>query len=293
MTDEIANVDDSEYESAFDEFSGDNSPESVDEPEQVEESAEQDGAEEVEADEAETGNDEEAEGESEPEAQEPDELTKLKEENQRLQHQFNSVNGRVSAYQRQAEQYKQQLEQRQTQQAQAGDNPQGSGMSDEKWEALKKDYPDIAEAMESQLNGIRSQYESQISTLKNEVEPLKQYQQQTQQELHINSQMQALESQHPDWREVVNTEDYNQWLQTQPPSIQQLMNSTDAQDNIFLLNTFKATRAPQAPAVNPVISKRERQLKQSQTLPSRSTKGGQNEIADDDYEAAFNYYAEK
>lgn len=286
MTDEIANVDDSEYENAFDEFSGDTSTESDDEPEQVEESAEPDSEEAPEAEGSE-------ETESEPEAQEPDELTKLKEENQRLQHQFNSVNGRVSAYQRQAEQYKQQLEQRQAQQPQAGDNPQGSGMSDEKWEALKQDYPDIAEAMEAQLNGIRSQYESQISTLKNEVEPLKQYQQQTQQELHINSQRQALESQHPDWRDVVNTEDYAQWLQTQPPSIQQLMNSTDAQDNIFLLNTFKATRAPQAPAVNPVISKRERQLKQSQTLPSRSTKGGQNEIADDDYEAAFNYYAEK
>lgn len=291
MTDEIANVDDSEYESAFDEFSGDTSTESDDEPEQVEESAEPDNAEEVEADESDSNED--AEGESEPEAQEPDELTKLKEENQRLQHQFNSVNGRVSAYQRQAEQYKQQLEQRQAQQSQAGDNPHGSGMSDEKWEALKQDYPDIAEAMESQLNGIRSQYESQISTLKNEVEPLKQYQQQTQQELHISSQMQALESQHPDWREVVRTDDYNQWLQTQPPRIQELMESTDAADNIFLLNTFKATRAPQAPAVNPVTSKRERQLRQSQTLPSRSTKGGQNDIPDDDYEAAFNYYAEK
>lgn len=291
MTDEIANVDDSEYENAFDEFSGDTSPESVDEPEQVEESAEPDNAEEVEADESDSNED--AEGESEPEAQEPDELTKLKQENQRLQHQFNSVNGRVSAYQRQAEQYKQQLEQRQAQQPQAGDNPQGSGMSDEKWEALKKDYPDIAEAMESQLNGIRSQYEGELSRIKGEVEPLKQYQQQAQQELHISSQMQALESQHPDWRDVVQTEDYNQWLQTQPPSVQQLMNSTDAQDNIFLLNTFKATRAPQAPAVNPVISKRERQLRQSQTVPSRSTKGGQNDIADDDYEAAFNYFAEK
>ncbi len=275
MTDEIANVDDSEYEDAFNEMAGD-------------------ASEDIEAPEPESNGGQESAGTDESEApapQEPDELTKLKEENQRLQHQFNSVNGRVSAYQRQAEQYKQQLEQRQ--QPQAGDNPQGSGMSDEKWEALKKDYPDIAEAMESQLNGIRSQYEGELSRIKGEVEPLKQYQQQAQQELHISSQMQALESQHPDWRDVVQTEDYNQWLQTQPPSVQQLMNSTDAQDNIFLLNTFKATRAPQAPVQNPVISKRERQLRQSQTVPSRSTKGGQNDIADDDYEAAFNYFAEK
>lgn len=275
MTDEIANVDDSEYEDAFNELAEDS--------DDIEAQAPVDGAEEApEAEEAE-----------EPKAQEPDELTKLKQENQRLQHQFNSVNGRVSAYQRQAEQYKQQLEQRQAQQSQAGDNPHGSGMSDEKWEALKQDYPDIAEAMEAQLNGIRSQYEGELSRIKGEVEPLKQYQQQTQQAQHISSQMQALESQHPDWRDVVQTKDYSEWLRSQPHSIQQLMNSTDAQDNIFLLNTFKAARAPQAPAVNPVTSKRERQLRQAQTLPSRSTKGGQNDIPDDDYEAAFNYYAEK
>ena len=275
MTDEIANVDDSEYEDAFNEMAGD-------------------ASEDIEAPEPESNGGQESAGTDESETtepQEPDELTKLKEENQRLQHQFNSVNGRVSAYQRQAEQYKQQLEQRQ--QPQVGDNPQGSGMSDEKWEQLKEDYPDIAEAMESQLNGIRSQYEGELTRIKGEVEPLKQYQQQAQQELHISSQMQALESQHPDWRDVVKTDEYGQWLQTQPPSVQQLMNSTDAQDNIFLLNTFKATRAPQAPVQNPVISKRERQLRQSQTVPSRSTKGGQNDIADDDYEAAFNYFAEK
>ncbi|MBJ2129064.1 hypothetical protein JC525_08955 [Alteromonas sp. IB21] len=275
MTDEIANVDDSEYEDAFNEMAGD-------------------ASEDIEAPEPESNGGQESAGTDESEAeepQEPDELTKLKEENQRLQHQFNSVNGRVSAYQRQAEQYKQQLEQRQ--QPQVGDNPQGSGMSDEKWEQLKEDYPDIAEAMESQLNGIRSQYEGELTRIKGEVEPLKQYQQQAQQELHISSQMQALESQHPDWRDVVQTDEYGQWLQTQPPSVQALMESTDAQDNIFLLNTFKATRAPQAPVQNPVISKRERQLRQSQTVPSRSTKGGQNDIADDDYEAAFNYYAEK
>lgn len=282
MTDEIANVDDSEYEDAFNELAGNS--------DDVEAHAPVDDAEDNEEAQKETEAEEVA---SEPEAKEPDELTKLKEENQRLQHQFNSVNGRVSAYQRQAEQYKQQLEQRQAQQSQAGDNPKGSGMSDEKWEALKEDYPDIAEAMEAQLNGIRSQYEGELSRIKGEVEPLKQYHQQTQHDQHISSQMQALESQHPDWREVVRTEDYNQWLQTQPPRIQELMESTDAADNIFLLNTFKATRAPQAPAVNPVTSKRERQLRQAQTLPSRSTKGGQTDIADDDYEAAFNYYAEK
>lgn len=283
MTDEIANVDDSEYDSAFDEFANE-SNDDFEELGEVEE-PETDDAEESEA-EPEEGEQEEA-----PQPSEPDELTKLKQENQRLQHQFNSVNGRVSAYQRQAEQYKQQLEQRQAQQTQAGDNPQDSGMSDEKWEALKKDYPDIAEVMEAQLNGIRSKYEGELSRIKGEVEPLKQYQQQTQQAQHISSQMQALESQHPDWRDVVQTEDYSEWLRSQPHSIQQLMNSTDAQDNIFLLNTFKATRAPQAPAVNPVTSKRERQLRQAQTVPSRSTKGGQTDIADDDYEAAFDFFA--
>lgn len=283
MTDEIATNDNSEdFDGFFDEFAG----EQPAEQEEADESTEQP-----------TGNQdsEEASEDSntEAEAQTPDEVAELRKQLEAERHRFNSVNGRVNAYQRQIDQYKEQLAQQEQRSAEIGDNPQGSGMSDDKWNALKEDYPDIAEAMEAQLNGIRSQYETELNSLKQEVQPLKQYQEQTQYDQHFNSQLQALESQHPDWQDIVKTDDYAQWLETQPPSVQQLMNSTDAQDNIFLLNTFKATRAPQAPAQNPVTSKRERQLRQAQSIPGRSTTGGQSDIPSDDFEAAFNYYAEQ
>lgn len=292
MTDEIANQDDSEFDSYFDEFadgkSADNDIDETTDDEQLEPEGEP--AEEASEEEGKEG------GEAETEKpEEPDELTKLQEENKQLKHQFNSTNGRVSAFQRQNEQLKQQLAQasQRTAQQPAGDNPENSGMSDEKWESLKKDYPDIAEAMELQLNGMRTKYESQINEIKQKVQPLEQYQQKTQHDNHINSQMQSLNSAHPDWQDVVKTPDYSQWLRTQPASVQELMNSTDAQDNIFLLNTFKATRAPQAPAVNPVTQKREKALQQARTIPNRSRNGAQSVIAEDDFEAAFDYYAEK
>lgn len=278
MTDEIANVDDSEYDAAFDEFAG---GEPADAPEQ-DESEEQN----------EQGSDNQEEGEQVPDStDEPDEVTKLKAELQAANHKFNSVNGRINAYQRQINELKQQ--QQRAPQPSAGDNPQGSGMSDAKWEALKQDYPDIAEAMEAQLNGVRSQYQNELQQLRQQVEPIQQKQQEAEYNHHINSQMEALNSAHPDWQDVVKTADYTNWLHQQPQAIQQLMGSTSAEDNIYLLNTFKSTRsnAQATPDVNPVQQRRERQLQQARTIPNRSRTGGQSIIPEDDFDAAFEHYA--
>lgn len=280
MTDEIANVDDSEYDAAFDEFAG---GEPADAPEQ-DESEEQN----------EQGSDNQEEGEQVPDStDEPDEVTKLKAELQAANHKFNSVNGRINAYQRQINELKQQ--QQRAPQPSAGDNPQGSGMSDAKWEALKQDYPDIAEAMEAQLNGVRSQYQNELQQLRQQVEPIQQRQQKAEYEQYRSSEEQALNSAHPDWKEVVRTTEYNEWLQQQPYRIQQFMESDKAEDNIYLLNAFKSTRsnAQATPDANPVQQRRERQLQQAKTIPNRSRSGGQSAIAEDDFDAAFNYYASK
>lgn len=291
MTDEIANVDDSEYDAAFEEFAG--GGDNTDAPQESEDPTSEDAEEVVEQEGGESdGEQSNEDGEQAETPKESEEVANLKAQLQAANHKFNSVNGRINAYQRQIEQLKQQ---QRAPQPSAGDNPQGSGMSDAKWEQLKQDYPDIAEAMEAQLNGVRSQYQNELQQLRQQVEPIQQKQQEAEYNSHISSQMEALNSAHPDWQDVVRTAEYTSWLQQQPQAIQQLMGSTSAEDNIYLLNTFKSTRsnAQATPDTNPVQQRRERQLQQAKTIPNRSRSGGQNAIAEDDFDAAFDYYASK
>lgn len=258
---------DQDYENAFDEFASD-------EPAESEEQFEQEPSEE------ESHN---AEVQEEKATNQVSEVDQLKAEIQKWQHRYNSDIGRVNAYQRKIQELESQVKQ-----PAKGDNPEGSGMTDKEWEQLKQDYPDIASAFEKKLGAIESKYEEKFGAISNQMRPLNEMQQQQ----YRQSQLQALESVHPDWREVVQTPDYSQWLQAQPPEIQQFMNSMEADRNIFLLNSYKAATGKTQAASSNLQSRKQRQLQQARTVPNRSQSTGRN-LNTDDYESAFDYYAEK
>lgn len=264
---------DDELDQAFEEFANAKSQDAVDmddEPEQ---------------DESQDDNQDEQAQESEPESNELSQ-DDLKAELQKWQHKYNSDIGRVNAYQNQISQLQQQLAD--AQKAKTGDNPENSGMSDSEWETLKEDYPDIANALEKKLGAIEQSYQSQLKRFDSQLEPVRQ----SQQEQYRNMQLQALETAHSDWREVVQSDDYSQWLQSQPQEIQAFMQSSEADKNIYLLNSYKASKGmSQAPSN--IQQKRNRQLQQSRTVPNRTTSNANRTIAEDDYDAAFDYYASK
>ncbi|GEK48437.1 hypothetical protein HPA02_27200 [Bisbaumannia pacifica] len=223
-------------------------------------------------------------------------LARLEQEAQQWQHRYQSDLGRQSALQRKIQQLEEEnrkLQQRgglsTTKEGEAGDNPEGSGMSDEAWQAFKEDFPEAAQAMEQQLSTLKTHYESRLQQIESQLSPI---QAQAEQQTRL-AQEQALEAQHPDWREVIQTPNFHAWLREQPVAVQQFTNSEEAADAAFLLQSFKLSQGQAAPQANQGLQqRRQRQLQAARTVPNR---GGRrrSEIPDDDEDALFDYFAEK
>lgn len=218
---------------------------------------------------------------------EPDEAAKYREEVEQWKHRYNSDIGRINAYQRKIQELEQQLQSQP--QPTAESNPDGSGMTDSEWETLKEDFPEIASALEKQLQNQSQRYEAQMAQMRDELKPIQEqaYQQFKQ------SQYSILEQQHPDWREVAQTNEFRQWLSTQPQPVQQLVNSDAAPDAAFLIQSYKANTG--YGTVNTgnddIRAKRQQQLRSAQTVPTRGTRKT-NDVPSD-YEDAFSFYADR
>lgn len=222
-------------------------------------------------------------------ADEVDELEKLRQENQQWQHRYNSNAGRVSAYQRKIQELEQQLQGAQKPAASgASENPDGSGYTDEQWATLKEDFPEIAAGIEAQAK----RQEQQIQALRKQVEESIGPIQQQAHESFIQSQYQILEQQHPDYADVVKQEGFKNWLDMQPAAVRALTNSEEAADAAYLLSSYKLVAGVQQRQTDETNQKRQRQLRQSQTLPSRGARKT-SAVPEDDYDAAFDYYASK
>lgn len=127
-----------------------------------------------------------------------------------------------------------------------------------KMEALKKDYPEFADAMESALNERLGSLEQQ----------LKAAQQQPQQPAGVSqaeisrlrSEM-AVEVRHPGWQDRVQTPEFTGWLQRQPREVQMLAASESPQDAVRLLDLH-------SDAVKSVTSQRTQRLASAAAIPS-------------------------
>ena len=215
----------------------------------------------------------EDEPDTEPDTDPLAELEKYKAEAQQWQHRYNSDLGRQNALQRKIQE--QQDEIAKLQQSAQQTAPEGSGMSQNEWDTLKEDFPEIAAAMESRLNFISNQYESKISRLEQQLQPI----QQQQHDAYRNQQFAMLDQQHPDWRDIAGSNDFNQWMQTQPEPVQAL---------------YKAHRGVRTAApTDELKQRRQRQLQQGQTISNRGGRPKSNLPPEDDFEAAFNYFADK
>ncbi|GAB2799070.1 hypothetical protein GCM10027040_27620 [Halomonas shantousis] len=218
-------------------------------------------------------------------------LERYRQEAQQWQHRYQSDLGRQSALQRKIIEQQQLIEQLQKggqkpEQKATGENPEGSGMSDAEWEALKSDFPDLAKALDARLGAMSSRYEQQIEQLKGQIQPI----QQQAQDQAMQAQFSALDQQHPDWRDTVNKPEFHNWLQQQPPAIQKLTESDSAADAAYLLSTFKLTVGEAQQPNSQLQQRRQRQLQSAQTVPSR---GGRQRsaIPDNDEDALFDYFA--
>jgi hypothetical protein len=280
-----------DFDSAFDEFSTEEETTSAElAPEDTEFVAETEEAEEVEEVEAATEEPEEAPEEADiwAEADEglKSEYDKLRDNNDKLSHQAKSNAGRIGALQRKLNEF-------QASSPAGGVQPSATEVAEamktpEAWASFNEEYPDIHDAIESRLEVERSQNQEAMNRA---LQPLKA----AEEERHVSSQYAALEAAHTDWKDVVNSESFVDWLQEQPTAIQQLSNSNDAFEASKLLDYYKLSQPQEEIATTSTVTsiqqKRAKQLEDSTGVKSKPGPGATGVIPPDDFDAAFEMFA--
>lgn len=284
------------FEDAFDELAEETSSSSAstETTEEVTANAEEEGQEEEGVREAELL---EPEPEPEPEQEPAPELTieeKLDAahaEIQQLTHKYNSDLGRQNAYQRQLQERDQQILQLQRQQQQS--QPKNPGISNERWKVVAEDYPDIAQGVQAIFEEQTKRHEAQLAAVQDQVQrelaPIQQQAHQT----YVDQQFAVLEQEHPDYREIAGSDDFKGWVGAQPEPIQALMKSEQAGDAAYLLRAYKNEMNPGQQATSELKQRNQAKLRQAQTVPSRGGRAQTQMPPDDDFDAAFEFFASK
>ena len=224
---------------------------------------------------------EEESKETEPALSVEEQLNAAQGELQQWQHRYNSDLGRQNAYQRQLKEQQQtieKLQQSSTASPSAGDNS---------WKLVAEDYPDIAEGVKSLFEKQANEHRAELDRVRGELQPIQEQARQS----FIDQQFGMLENEHPDYREVAGSEEFKSWVATQPGPIQEMIQSEQAGDAAYLLRAYKNDVSPGQQATSELKQRREKQLRQGQTVPSRGGRSKSNLPPEDDFEAAFDFFA--
>tara|TARA_R110001599_G_scaffold16771_4_gene67936 strand:+ start:4284 stop:5126 length:843 start_codon:yes stop_codon:yes gene_type:complete len=271
------------FNDAFDELAEGESTASEDAPESITNEVDDDGKEEEEGQalllEEETEETEETKQALSIEEQ----LDAAQGELQQWQHRYNSDLGRQNAYQRQLKEQQQTIEKLKQNSAtspSAGDNS---------WKLVAEDYPDIAEGVKSLFEKQANEHRVELDRVRGELQPI----QEQARKSYVDQQFVMLENEHPDYREVAVSEEFKGWVATQPAPIQEMIQSEQAGDAAYLLRAYKNDVSPGQQATSELKQRREKQLRQGQTVPSRGGRSKSNLPPEDDFEAAFDFFASR
>jgi hypothetical protein len=214
------------------------------------------------------------------------EYDKLRENNDKLSHQAKSNAGRIGALQRKLNEF-------QATSPAGGNQPSAIEVAEamktpEAWASFNEEYPDIHDAIESRLEVERSQNQEAMNRA---LQPLRA----AEEERHVTGQYAALEAAHTDWKDVVKSGSFVDWLQQQPTAIQQLSNSNDAFEASKLLDYYKMSQPQEAAATTSTVTsiqqKRAKQLEDAAGVRSKPGPGATGVIPPDDFDAAFEMFA--
>lgn len=307
-----------EFSSAFAEFSAAKDGDLPEETKPVDHGADLDLKEddEQDKDEKEVDKVKEVEGDGDEADKKPDEddlqtkYESLKESKVKLEQVVNSNHGRVSGLQKKINDLEAEL----ANPTKATKSGAAEALADGNvsWDDFKKDYPDIAKAMDARFYEVEENTNTKIDTqIQTAVKPLEAAASRTNQEIVIEALTTPTEDGgygHTDFVEVVKSPSFNSWLAVQPQSTQDLTSSENVEDAAALVDSFKKSRAAfgadpsneekKDPApegdVAAIEAKRAKQLKSGTTdIPSKPAevakeKGGANEFS-----AAFKLFSKK
>lgn len=212
-----------------------------------------------------------------------EQLSAAQDELQQWQHRYNSDLGRQHAYQRQLKQQQQTIEK-----LQQSSSP-STAAADNSWKLVAEDYPDIAEGVKSLFEKQANEHRAELNRVRGELQPI----QEQARKSYIDQQFVMLENEHPDYREVAKSGEFKSWMATQPHPIQEMIQSEQAGDAAYLLRAYKNDVSPGQQATSELRQRREKQLRQGQTVPSRGGRSKSNLPPEDDFEAAFDFFASR
>ena len=137
--------------------------------------------------------------------------------------------------------------------------------SDEKWERLKGDFPEWADAIDGRLNAIKGGSEDVVA-LKAEIESIKTGLAGKASEGVTNRLIaEAVTSYaHPKWKNTIQSADYAAWLAIQKPEFITLAEtSTDFSDAISVLSAFEASKKKPQRTASEIAAARSDRLRAS------------------------------
>jgi hypothetical protein len=175
-------------------------------------------------------------------------IDQLAQANAQLLHQVKSAEGRMAAIQREYQQARMAQQTVAPNQAPSQGQIATAAKAPEKWEQLKQDFPEWADAMEeyvaAKLGGVQPQSPS--------IDPqaVAQFVQeqvaQTKAEMSRLVEETRIEGKYEDWRDTVNSTEFAQWFTVQPPEVRALADSTAARDAIRMLDMFQQAKTKSA-----------------------------------------------
>ncbi|MEJ6520326.1 hypothetical protein PQI64_11275 [Shewanella bicestrii] len=126
--------------------------------------------------------------------------------------------------------------------------PTADDLKGKSFAEVEEEFPEIAAFVRNQVDAAKNAFKQQLTPF----EEMRQQQEQAQQQAELKNQFDALASVHPDYQQIAVDPNFHQWVASQPSAVQAMAQSTFADDNIVLLNLFKAQRpAPSTPAAKP------------------------------------------
>ena len=115
-------------------------------------------------------------------------------------------------------------------------------------EALREQFPEFVTAFEEErantpkvdVAALERQFNERYEALEAKTVAREES---TKVEISRARQMALLDASHPDWEETVGTQDYHEWLMSQPPETVALTHSNSARDALTVLNSYSEHKA--------------------------------------------------
>ncbi|WP_430454961.1 hypothetical protein [Rheinheimera sp.] len=182
------------------------------------------------------------------------EFLTAKQRAEQYESQYHAVTGRLAPTQRELEAARKQLAEIEKQKGVKGDSdavPTASDIAGKSMQQLHEEWPDVAVAMQTLLEAQRQEFEQRLTPL----QQMEAERRQQQEQAAIQNELTRLSQAHPDYAQIASNPAFENWVATQPRSVQAMYGSTSADDNIVLLNLYKGAAGAAQAAPKPRQSK--------------------------------------